>query len=79
VLIKNLHIFAYIFQNDKVFNSFILSFAWICIRKGKLMGCTFTTINVLDNINLDKILKSDIRYNNLRQIKTSLDYLDRIF
>jgi hypothetical protein len=42
------------------------------------MGCTFKTIDVLDNINLDKILKSDIGYKKLGQIKTSLDYLDRL-
>jgi hypothetical protein len=29
------------------------------------MGCMFTTTNVLDNVNLDEILKSNIGYKEL--------------
>jgi hypothetical protein len=56
---------------------FILSSSWICIQKGKLVGHMLVAINVSNNINLNKILKLNIGYKKLEQIKTSVDYLNQ--
>jgi hypothetical protein len=42
------------------------------------MGRTPTATYVLENVNLDKILKSNIRYKELGQIRTFPDYLDQL-
>ncbi len=50
---------------------------WICIRKTKLLGQIFTSNDVSMNVNIRKMLKSDLGYKKLGHIITFLDYLDQ--
>ena len=78
VLHKN-HDFAYHTTNlfykairiilHQVFNSI-----WIRIRKGQLKGRKLVAKDVKTKPNLDRILKSDIGYMDLKTIRTSPDY-----
>ncbi len=45
--------------------------------KIKLLGCILIVSDVSNNVNLDKILKSDLDYKELKCIRTSLDYLNQ--
>ncbi len=46
---------------------------WIHIRKAKLFGQIFTSNDVSNNVNLNKILKSDLVYKEVGHIITSPD------
>ena len=58
---------------NQVFNSM-----WIRIRKGKLKGRKIIEKDVKSKPNLDRILKLDIGYIDLRTIRTSPDYLQQL-
>ncbi len=47
--------------------------------KIKLLGYILITNDVLNNVNLDKILKSNLDYKELRHIQTSPNYLDQLW
>jgi hypothetical protein len=47
--------------------------------KIKLLGCILIVNDVSNNVNLDKILKSNLDYKEHRHIQTSLDYLDQLW
>jgi hypothetical protein len=72
------HISNIYFKKIKVLIHFILSCAWIHICKAKLLSHVLKTNDVSTNVNLDKILKSDLRYKELSRIRTSLNYLDHL-
>jgi hypothetical protein len=72
------HITNIFFKTTKILIHFILSSTWICIQKEKLLGYVLTTSDVLNNINLDKILKFDLSYKELRCIWTLPNYLDQL-
>jgi hypothetical protein len=54
----------------KVLIHSILSCAWICICKAKLLDRVLKASDVSTNENLDKILKSNLGYKELSHIKT---------
>jgi hypothetical protein len=70
------HISNIYFKTIKVLIHFILFCAWICICKEKLLDLVLNASDVSTNVNLDKILKSNLGYKELSCIRTSLDYLD---
>jgi len=51
---------------------------WIQIRKGQLQGRKVLAKDVNYKPNLEKILKSDIGYIDLKKNRTSLDYFEHI-
>ncbi len=59
------HIINIFFETIKIFIYFILSFIWIHIPKTKLMGHVLIANYVLNNVNLDKILKFDLGFKEL--------------
>jgi len=69
------HITNIFFKTIKILIHFILFSTWIHIQKTKLLGRVLTTSDVLNDVNLDKILKFDLSYKELGCIQTSLDYL----
>jgi hypothetical protein len=73
------HISNIYFKTIKLLVHFILSCAWICICKTKLFDHVLKASDVSTNVNLDKILKLDLRYKKLSCTKTSLNYLDRLY
>jgi len=46
--------------------------------KTKLLDCLLTISDVLNNVNLDKISKSNLSYQEISCLKTFIDYLDCI-
>ncbi len=50
----------------------------MCIRKGKLFGQQLQTCDVINKLNLDVILHSDLRYMDLSRLHTSFDYLSQL-
>jgi hypothetical protein len=52
----------------------VLNNIWIIIRKGQLKGKNIKERDVNSNPNLDRILKLDIGYMNLKAIRTSPHY-----
>jgi len=53
----------------------VLNCIWIRIRKGQLKGRNLVAKDVKSKPNLDQILKSDIGYMDLKEIRISPDYL----
>jgi hypothetical protein len=47
--------------------------------KIKLLGCILIVSDVLKNVNLDKILKFDLDYKELKCIRTSPNYLNQLW
>jgi len=53
-----------------------LYFTWICIGKKKLSNQILTTDDVSKYINIDKILKFNLGYNEVSHIRTFPIYLN---
>jgi hypothetical protein len=54
-----------------------MSCMWVRIRKGQLQGRNLLAKDVKYKVNLEKILKSDIGYIDVKNIRISLDYLQQ--
>jgi hypothetical protein len=54
-----------------------ISFIWVRIRKGQLLGRKLLAKYVKYKENLQKFLKSDIGYIDFKNIRSSLDYLQQ--
>jgi hypothetical protein len=72
------HITNIFSKTTKILIHFILSSTLICIQKAKLLGYVLTTSDVLNKVNLDKILKFDLGYKELGCIWTLPNYLDQL-
>jgi hypothetical protein len=70
------HITNIFFKTIQILIHFILSSSWIHILKRKLLNCTLIAKDVSIDVNLDKILKSDLGIWELNCIRTSQNYLD---
>ena len=55
----------------------VLSYMWVRIRKGQLQGRKLLAKDVKYKVNLEKIMKSDIGYIDLKNIHTSPNYLQQ--
>jgi hypothetical protein len=74
------HDFAYnitnlFYKEVRIILRQVLNCIWIRIRKGQLKGRKLVAKDVKSKPNLDRILKSEISYMDLRSIRTSPDYL----
>jgi hypothetical protein len=72
------HITNLFFKTIKILIHFVLSSAWIRMRKSILKSRKPTAAQVSNKKNLENLLKSDIGYRELTRIRTSPDYLDRL-
>jgi hypothetical protein len=72
------HISNLFFKTIKILIHFVLSSAWIRIRKTILKDQKPRAAQVRNTKDLENILKSDMGYRELIKIRTSPDYLDRL-
>lgn len=66
---------------SKQLNSWFIIYdppTWICISKEKLLGHVLITNDMFKNVNLDKILESNLDYKELGCIRTFSYYLDHL-
>ncbi len=59
------HIPNLIFKTIKILIHYVISSSWVCIGKGKLLGCQFQTHDVVNKPNLDVVLHSNLGYMDL--------------
>ena len=68
------HITNLFYKAVRIILNQVLNCIWIRIRKGQLKGRKLLAKDVKSKPNLDRILKSDIGYMDLKSIRTSPDY-----
>ncbi len=57
---------------------YIISSSWVRIHKGKLLGHQLQACDVINKLNLNVILHSDLGYMDLSVLHTSTDYLSQL-